>query len=417
MSRKLKGIGFLIVVAALLGLTVAVYNKVFTSTVPVTLKIDNIGNQLNIGGDVKARGVPVGEIRGETANGAVATVELALQPDKVKLIPKNVQARILPKTLFGEKFVDLVSPDQPSADHISSGDVIPQDRSQAALETGKVLSDLLPLLRTVQPAKLNATLNSVSTALEGRGNMLGDNLSRTDTFFQGFNPSLPVLNQDISLLATYADTLNATAPDLLKVIDNTSFNSQTLVDKGDALVGFLQGTSGFADTTKRILDRNGDQLIRLPQESLPTLDLFAKYSGELPSIFNGLARLAPRVDDVLGGQGPFLHVRLETGPDRGAYTLPQDCPHYGNDLGPACKGFVSPGANNFGQTSYDQKSAAFQGGLFGSDGIGSVGSAAEKTTVGRLAASVIGNPQAQVTEAADLLLAPMIRGATVEVTR
>ena len=32
-----------------------------------------------------------------------------------------------------------------------------------------MLADLYPLLRTVQPADINLTLNAISTALEGRG--------------------------------------------------------------------------------------------------------------------------------------------------------------------------------------------------------------------------------------------------------
>ena len=40
-----------------------------------------------------------------------------------------------------------------------------------------MLNDLLPLLHTVQPAELNATLNTLATALEGRGERLGENLS------------------------------------------------------------------------------------------------------------------------------------------------------------------------------------------------------------------------------------------------
>jgi ABC-type transporter Mla subunit MlaD len=38
-----------------------------------------------------------------------------------------------------------------------------------ATEVEEVLSDLYPLLRTVQPAEINSTLNALATALEGRG--------------------------------------------------------------------------------------------------------------------------------------------------------------------------------------------------------------------------------------------------------
>ena len=43
------GVAFLVVVALLLGLTVAIYNKAFTKIVPVTLQASSTGNQLNLG--------------------------------------------------------------------------------------------------------------------------------------------------------------------------------------------------------------------------------------------------------------------------------------------------------------------------------------------------------------------------------
>lgn len=57
MKLKLAGILFLVIVSAfVVGSTVAVYNKAFVDSVPVTLKADRVGNQLRPGGEVKARG-------------------------------------------------------------------------------------------------------------------------------------------------------------------------------------------------------------------------------------------------------------------------------------------------------------------------------------------------------------------------
>lgn len=53
------------------------------------------------------------------------------------------------------------------------------------------MNDLLPLLRTVQPGKLNATLSAFATALEGRGDRIGDNLTRVEDYLRRLNPHLP----------------------------------------------------------------------------------------------------------------------------------------------------------------------------------------------------------------------------------
>src|SRR3954471_15054706 len=94
-KRRLQGVLLLALVAGLVALSIAIYNKVFTDTVEVTLKADHTGNELLIDSDVKERGVIVGSVKSVTSNGDVAIVRLALFPERVKDIPKNVKAQIL----------------------------------------------------------------------------------------------------------------------------------------------------------------------------------------------------------------------------------------------------------------------------------------------------------------------------------
>ena len=102
--RRTLGIVYLGIVVGLVALSVAFYNKAFTDTVKVTLKTDHTGNSLRASSDVKVRGLIVGSVdsvkvdsgpNGGCANEQVAcvTVTLALQPDKVSMIPDNVSAQ------------------------------------------------------------------------------------------------------------------------------------------------------------------------------------------------------------------------------------------------------------------------------------------------------------------------------------
>ncbi|MCP9952975.1 MlaD family protein [Actinomadura madurae] len=144
---RVLGISMVIVIALLLALTVALFNKAFTPVLEVTVKSERAGLQLLPHSDVKVRGLIVGEVRDTDATADGATLHLALDPDKAKLVPRNVQARLLPKTLFGEKYVDLRIPAQAGPLGLREGQVIQQDRSQAAVEIDKVLNDLLPCCR------------------------------------------------------------------------------------------------------------------------------------------------------------------------------------------------------------------------------------------------------------------------------
>src|SRR5947208_8651453 len=111
-KRRLQGVAFLAVVALLLGFTIAVYNKSlpWQAADKVTLEADRIGNQLVVPADVKLNGILVGRVSGVHVQGDHAELTLQIEKSQIRNIPTDVVARILPKTLFGEKFVELVVP-------------------------------------------------------------------------------------------------------------------------------------------------------------------------------------------------------------------------------------------------------------------------------------------------------------------
>ena len=165
--RRVQGVAFLAVVISLIGLSIAKYSGAFSDGIPVTMRVDHTGLQLDKHSDVKVRGLIVGEVTDLSSSGAAATVALRLKPEMVHLIPDNVSARLLPKTLFGEKYVALILPPHPSGRPLSAGDVIAQDRSQPARELDAALDSLLPLLQDVAPQDLASTLGAISGAVAG----------------------------------------------------------------------------------------------------------------------------------------------------------------------------------------------------------------------------------------------------------
>src|SRR3982750_2840106 len=100
---ELFGVALLVVLATIVWFCIAAFNQQFTSTTPVSMHISHAGLQLLPGSDVKVRGIIVGSVDSITSNGDGADIKLRLQPDKAKHIPANVSARLVPKTIFGEK--------------------------------------------------------------------------------------------------------------------------------------------------------------------------------------------------------------------------------------------------------------------------------------------------------------------------
>ncbi|MDX2696138.1 MCE family protein [Streptomyces ipomoeae] len=408
---RLYGIAFIAVLALLLSLAVAVYQQAFTSAVRITLEAGSLGNQLDPRADVKLRGLLVGEVRSVRADGEKATLDIALKPEYVAFIPADVHARLLPKTLFGEKYVDLVAPRGSSARPIRAGDVITQDRTKAGMELQRLLNDLLPLLRTVEPGELNATLSAFATALEGRGDRIGDNLTRVESYLRRLNPHMPSLKEDISRFADVAEVYGDAAPDLMRILRNTVTTSRTIVEKKDRLAAALRTTATVAGTGEDFFDVNGDRLITLGRVSRPTLRLFARYSPEYPCLLEGLVRQEKASEEAF--RGGRMRITLEVVRPQAAYE-PGEEPRYAERSGPNCRGLPRPQVPAPHTKLNDGTSPGGSGGDL-PGGVDVSATEAEQRAVGSLVAPVMGVPADEVPPVATLLFGPLARGTAVSV--
>lgn len=416
------GFVFVLVLALLVGLSVAIYQKRFTPVVKVTVKAKTVGTQLSVGGDVKVDGVIVGRIDKIASTGRHATITLDLKPGKVDKIPANVSARFIPKTLFGERYVSLVRPHVRAAGHIGEGDVIPEDRSKAALAINRVLDDLMPLLRTLEPSKVAATLNALATALSGRGDEIGQNLERVDAYFKALNPHLPDLKHDIKALADVAGVYNEVVPDLMRTLRNLDVTADTVTDKQQTLRQFLASTTVLAGTARGFLKKNEARLIAVGKVNRPTLELLAKYSPEYPCLLAGLAKSRKKINKTF--EHHRLHITMEIVKARPSYKPGVDATEYNDTRGPGCYGLPDPKVpypgNSFADgtedDTYNTGSAA--AGLTGTPANPSArvtGTSGERRVINPLVAPMLHTKPDKVPDVATLLFGPMARGTEVSV--
>ena len=338
MNHRVLGVVFICLLALAFWLVTAIFGQKFIDFDTVSMKTNTAGLNLPAKADVKVRGVIVGQVNEVVSNGEGANLQLGIRPDKIRSIPKNVTASILPKTLFGEKYIELNIPQDAASTSLRDGDRIEQ--TKLPIEVEKVLNDLYPLLRTVQPAELNYTLNALADALEGRGDKLGESFVTLDGYLKKMNPQVPALIDDIKLLANVADTYADVAPQLAATLRNTTKTGNTLLSRQDKLHAFLRDTAAFSDTTKAFLDANGDNIIRLGQLSEPTLALLRRYSPEFPCLLQGIVRQAPQLGDTF--RGFIFHINLKTLKNQPRGYTDGDRQVLGADNGPNCAGNPNP---------------------------------------------------------------------------
>lgn len=430
-KRQVQGLAFVVVLVAMVGLAVGKYAGAFESGVPVMLKVSRVGNQLTERADVKIRGLVVGKVKSVQTDGSGATVELAIDPDKADLVPKNVSARLIPKTLFGEKYVSLVPPASGGFTKIAAGDVIPQDRSEPAREVERALDALLPLLQDVEPQKLATTLGAMSQALEGRGDQLGTTLVNLQKLTSGIKPAIPDLQADLTQLADFSGNLNQAAPDLLDALEDLSATSRTLVEQHDDLRDLFGSVTDASDDLRAFLAKNKKNLISLAASSRPTLESLARYSPEFPCLFKQLAGVVPYIEKTVGvgTDEPGLHISLEIVNHRGKY-VPGDEPEYLDDRGPRCYpirelGPQYPPGGPFKDGSKPPPAStntpivdADEAGVIPSSyhGMGIANSPGEQQVVAEIVAAQNGTSPSAVPSWGSMLVGPLYRGSEVTFT-
>ncbi|GAA1934652.1 MCE family protein [Nocardioides marmoribigeumensis] len=326
--RPLLGLTYLVTVVLLMATSVAAYDKAlpWQRTASVSLRTTQAGLGLNQQSDVKYQGLLVGEVRSIESDGTASTVRLALDRDLVGTIPADVDAMIVPKTLFGEKFVDLRRPaDRPTDRHLADGDTIEQ--SQTSVELGEIFDRLVPVLETLQPARLSAVLSSLADALDGRGADIARSLRTTRTLLRQLSPAYGDLVADFRDLATTADVYADAAPDLIRTFsDAAAIARDNLVPHEQDLAALLRSATGTSRVTEEVLRTNRDRLVALSGRSRPVLRVLRTYAREVPCILRTLEAGNRLANLAAGVRQPYIGLSVDMVVDRDGYDYPKDLP-------------------------------------------------------------------------------------------
>ena len=417
---KAYGVGFLALCVLAVYMTYATFSKKFADYDEVTLKSSKIGLSLPERADVKIRGVIVGEVLSVDTEAEGAELTLGLYPSQTETIPANTSALILPKTVFGEKFVALQVPQDPQGT-IEAGDTIEQ--SDVGIEVEEVLNDLFPLLRTIKPAELNYTLTALANALEGRGEKIGEGLETLDSYLKRQNPKMPELLESIDRLGKVSALYNSIIPDLTVLLRNSVKTTGTLEEKEAELRALFTDVAGFSGTMKAFLNKNGDNMITLANQGAQILPMIARYSPEFNCLFRGIVGAIPRQEEAF--RNKTLHIMLELLPEQPRGYKPPDRPRYSDNRGPFpyCNLMYAAMRGKYNQNNLppERLSPKIRDGVrypLGAgkrvpvnDAVG--GTAAERTVVNAIASPLLGVHVDDVPEVTTLLLGPLARGTEV----
>jgi phospholipid/cholesterol/gamma-HCH transport system substrate-binding protein len=325
-----------LVLAAAIWLTYALFTGTFRRSVPVTLTSDRAGLVMETNAKVKLRGVQVGRVAAISGGREPVVLKLEINRDQLKNIPANVEAQIRATTVFGAKFVDLVYPSEPSSQRLAAGQVL--SSRNVSTEVNTVFENVVLVLDTIDPAKLNSTLSALAEGVRGQGERIGQATTDANQVLLELNPRNETIRADWRALKDFNDTYSVAAQDILTILNAASTTSATITSHAKQLDALLLATIGLSNSGISLLAPNQANLIKAINVLEPTTNLLYKYSPEYTCLLVGAKTLLDTGGyEAPGGNGRtlVLDTALSLGDD--PYHYPDNLPVIGAKGGPGGK--------------------------------------------------------------------------------
>ncbi|WP_298441551.1 MCE family protein [Gordonia sp. (in: high G+C Gram-positive bacteria)] len=291
------------------------------------------------GAPVRYHGIKVGEITSIEAGTRSSRIEVTVGHDLLSRIPRSVSVRVLPRTFFGDIYLQLVPAEGTStarSGSLTPGSVLGVDDGPDAVNLYGIFTELSGLIAEVRPDQLNVALAAVDKAIGGRGDQIGVMI---DDWWAASRELESSVNAFLSATPTFrrvAESLRRATPDILETISSVTNISRGIADHGGQLGVFLTAASGFVSASGSFLAEQRKNLITV-------LDSTGKILSTVAANPSGITRTVLEADKfgaagtILFSTGRFDITAVPTFSQPMPYTA-ADCPRYGSLRGAQCFG-------------------------------------------------------------------------------
>ncbi len=261
------------------------------ATTRAIAQCETCGQGLRAGGDVKLRGVLVGRIGGiERRAGGTCDVRLDLEPGDVDQIPANVGAQVRAKTVFGEKWVELLYPDEPDDATIASDDVIPTDRTIDPLEVETILNVALPLLDAIDPEHLSGALTALSEGFVGHEDAAIKGMEEGIDALRPLNDNRKLLEEGIRQLAESGEVFEDVDQDLLEALANLDRLNRFTTENQALIASNLEKTPRLLREVSELFETRFLDLTKIVDRGATVIGVLAARADDLDRLLDALPK-------------------------------------------------------------------------------------------------------------------------------
>jgi len=246
----------------------------------VTADFDRAGLNVRPGYEVRVRDYPVGTIGDVTVDHKTFSAIYTLKLDPGTAIARDTHAVLVPKTLFGDKYVQL-DPATPGQPQLQNGDHIARSQTQDPVEIQQVFDETTPLLKALDPPRFGAALASISQGLAGGG----DDLRRLTNGWADVMQEFANHGGDLQSLLTHvpgvAGTFAERGQDLTTAAVDLGKVADVLAKSEPSLGPLLQQNAELADKAADLLSAQPARLGRIIPDMIDVVALTDEQPGRI----------------------------------------------------------------------------------------------------------------------------------------
>jgi phospholipid/cholesterol/gamma-HCH transport system substrate-binding protein len=253
----------------------------------ITAEFARAGLNVRPGDEVRVRGVPVGTISSIEIDRDSYTARYTLSVDPDAPIAAATTAALVPKTLFGDKYVELQGAPA-DAEHLGDGAHIPLERTSAPSEVQEVLDRLEPVLAEVDPVTFANVIASTAEGLDGAGAHIATLVDALPDALATITANQQDLGRIFRAVPGIAGTLEERADQLVQVADSFGTLATTIDENEDELVRFVTSTAELSARAAELLTTEQVRLTRILDDAFTVVDLVAEQPDAVPTLLDGL---------------------------------------------------------------------------------------------------------------------------------
>ena len=306
------------------------------STAVVRTQVPTAAGLIQEGAPVRFNGIKVGEIGRIDAGLDSSDVELSIDRDALVAVPRGVTARVLPRTFFGDVYIQLLPREGAEGGSLADGDEITVDAGPDALDLYDIFTKMSDLIAEVDPAQLNVALAAVDKAIGGRGDQLGVMIDDWWSASRELESTVDRFIDSTPKFRAVVESLRRATPEITETLSSVSNVSQGIVEHGAQIGEFLAAASGFVGEVGGFLNDQRENLITVVEETGAILSVIAENPSGITRTLRE-ANAFGKAGTVLFASGRFNITAVPTFSQPMPYTA-ADCPRYGRLRGTQCFG-------------------------------------------------------------------------------